>query len=79
VEIHDSARKHRVADQDIVHAIDYALVIEDAGEDPDRWRFIDPDTAGNVLEVVVLITADGTQIAIHAMPMRDKHAKLLEL
>jgi hypothetical protein len=31
VEIHDSARKHGVADQDIVHAIDYALAIEDAG------------------------------------------------
>jgi hypothetical protein len=32
VEIHDSARKHGVADQDIVHAIDHALAIEDAGE-----------------------------------------------
>jgi len=28
--------------------------------------------------MVVLITAEGTQIAIHAMPMRDKYAKLLE-
>jgi len=77
-EIHDSARKHGVADQDIVHAIDYALAIEDAGEDPDRWLLIGPDTASNLLEVVVLITAEGTQIAIHAMPMRDKYAKLLE-
>jgi hypothetical protein len=57
VEILDSARKHGVADQDIVHAIDYALAIEDAGEDPDRWLLIGPDTAGNLLEVVVLITA----------------------
>jgi hypothetical protein len=36
VEIRDSARKHGVADQEIVHAIDNALAIEDAGEDPDR-------------------------------------------
>jgi hypothetical protein len=28
--------------------------------------------------VVVLITAEPTQIVIHAMPMRDKYAKLLE-
>lgn len=78
MEIHDSARKHGVADQDIVHAIDYALAIEDAGDDPDRWLLVGPDAAGNLLEVVVLITTEGTQIVIHAMPMRDKYAKLLE-
>ena len=78
VEIHDSARKHGVADQDILHAIDHALAIEDAGEDPDRWLLIGADTAGNLLEVVVLITAEGPQIVIHAMPMRDKYARLLD-
>jgi len=35
VEVHDSARKHDVVDEDIHHAIDNALAIEDAGEDPD--------------------------------------------
>jgi len=35
-------------------------------------------TAGNLLEMVVLITAEGAQIVIHAMPMRDKYARLLE-
>ena len=57
MEIHDAARKHGVAEQDILHAIDHALAIEDAGEDPDRWLHIGPDTAGNLLEVVVMITA----------------------
>jgi len=42
VEIHDSARKHGVADEDIDHAINHALAIEDAGEDPDRWLVIGP-------------------------------------
>jgi len=37
VEIHDSARKHGVDDEDVAHATDHALAIEDAGEDPDRW------------------------------------------
>ena len=58
VEFHDSARKHGVADEDSKHAIDHALAIEDADEDPDRWLVIGPDRAGNLLEVVVLVTLD---------------------
>jgi hypothetical protein len=79
VEVHESARKHGVAGPDTLHAIDHALTLEDAGEDPDRWLLIGPDTAGNLLEVVVMITAEGTQIAIHSMPMRDQYGKLLGL
>lgn len=56
----------------------HALAIEDAGEDPDRWLLIGPDTAGNLLEVVVMTTVEGTQLAIHAMAMRDKYRRLLE-
>jgi hypothetical protein len=78
VEVHDSARKHGVADQDILHAIDHALAIEDASEDPDRWLLLGPDTAGNLLEVVVMTTVEGAQLAIHAMAMRDKYRRLLE-
>ena len=78
MEIHDSARKHGVVDKDIHHAIDHALAIEDAGEDPDRWLLIGPDRAGNLLEVVVLMTVEGTQLAIHAMPMRAKFRRLVE-
>lgn len=74
----DSARRHGVADQDILHAIDHALASEDAGEDPDRWLIIGPDTAANLLEVVVVITAEGHRVAIHAMPMREKYERLLE-
>jgi hypothetical protein len=77
VEIHASARKHGVADQDILHAIDHGLALEDAGEDPDRWLLIGPDTAGNLLEVVIMVTAEGTQLVIHAMPMRDQYRRLL--
>jgi len=77
VEIHESARKHGVADIDMEHAIDYALIIEDAGEDPDRWLALGPDRAGNLLEVVVLMAAD-RQLVIHAMPMRTQYRRLLE-
>ena len=78
VEIHKSARKHGVADEDLLHAIDHALAIEDAGEDPDRWLVIGPDRAGNLLEVVVLTTVEASQLAIHAMPMRAKFRRLLD-
>jgi hypothetical protein len=78
VKIHPSARKHDVADEDIRHAIDHALAIEDAGEDPDRWLVVGPDRAGNLLEVVVLITNEGAQLVIHAMRMRAKFRRLIE-
>lgn len=75
--VHESARKHGVAELDVLHAIDHALAIEDAGEDPDRWLVLGPDRAGNLLEVVVVITAEGTQLAIHAMAMRAMYQELL--
>ncbi|MDQ5834020.1 MAG: hypothetical protein M3550_13335 [Actinomycetota bacterium] len=78
MEVHDSARKHGVVDEDIHHAIDHALAIQDAGEDPDRWLVIGPDRAGNLLEVVVITTVEDTQLAIHAMAMRAKYGRLLE-
>jgi len=77
VEIHDSACKHGVVEAEI-NAVDNALAIEDAGEDPDRWLVIGPDRAGNLLEVVILTTVEGNRLAIHAMPMRDKFRRLLE-
>ncbi len=78
MEIHPSARKHGVADEDIRHATAHALAIEDAGEDPDRWLVIGPDRAGNLLEVVVLVTVEGAPLAIHAMRMRTKYRSLIE-
>lgn len=76
--VHDSARKHGVADDEILHAIDHALALEDAGEDPDRWLLIGPDPAGNLLEVVVVITVEAEPLVIHAMPIRDKYRRLLD-
>lgn len=77
VEIHRSARKHGMTDEDILHAIDHALAIEDIGEDPDRWLVLGPERAANMLEVVVLTTSDGGQLVIHAMPMRPIYERLL--
>ena len=78
MEIHDAARKHGVVNEDIHHAINHALAIEDAGEDPDRWLVIGPDRAGNLLEVIVVTTVEDNRLAIHAMPMRARFRRLLE-
>lgn len=77
MEVHRSARKHGVADEDILHAIDHALAIEDIGEDPDRWLVLGADRAVNMLEVVVMTTSEGSHLAIHAMPMRPIYERLL--
>jgi hypothetical protein len=78
VEIHPSARRHGIADSDILHAVDHSLAVDDLGEDPDRWLIIGPDRAAKLLELVVLITTEGEQLIIHAMPLRPIYRKLLE-
>jgi hypothetical protein len=78
VEIHSSARRHGIVDDDILHAIEHSMVVDDVGEDPDRWLVIGPDRAANLLEVIVLVTAEGDEVIIHAMPIRAVYRKLLE-
>jgi len=78
VEIHSSARRHGIADDDILHAIEHLLVVEDLGEDPDRWLVIGPDRAANLLEIVVHVTAESDELIIHAMPLRALYRKLLQ-
>ena len=78
MEIHPSARRHGVADEDMLPAIDNAMAVEDLGEDPDRWLVVGPDRSANLLEVIVLVTKEGTEIIIHAMPLRPLYRRLLE-
>jgi hypothetical protein len=78
VEIHPSARRHGIADDDIRHAIEHSLVVDDVGEEPDRWLVIGPDRASNLLEVIVLVSDEGDELIIHAMPMRAIYRKLLD-
>ncbi len=78
MEIHPSARKHGINDDDIRHVVDFALAtyaLSDEG--PFRWLVLGPDRTGNLLEVVVLAFDDERLLAIHAMPMRAKYRDLL--
>lgn len=75
LEIFASARKHGTADEDIDHAVDHALTIGEQGDG--KVLYLGPDRAGNLLEVVSVIRDDGTEIVIHAMPMRAKYEPFL--
>lgn len=78
MEIHPAARKHGIADDDILHSVEYSMVTDDLGEDPDRWLIIGPDRATQLLEIIVLVTAEGDELIIHAMPLRATYRKLLK-
>ena len=75
MDIHASARKHGIADEDIEHATEHAIAIDD--QDDDTRLYLGPARSAEVLEVVTIIREDGTELAIHAMKMRPKYQRLL--
>lgn len=77
VEIHSSARKHGISDEDIQHALEHAVVVAESDEDIDKVLYLGPDRAGNLLEVITALRADESEIVIHAMRMRAMYESLL--
>ena len=75
MEIHPSARKHGIADEDITHAMNQAMAVDD--QDDDTRLYLGPARNGELLEVVTVVRDDGSELAIHAMPMRTKYQRLL--
>lgn len=76
MEILPSSRRHGIDDEDMQHGVEYALVIEEIGDDPLRFLVLGPDRAGNLLELVILDRPQGPA-AIHAMKMREKYRRYL--
>jgi hypothetical protein len=75
VEIHPSARKHDLADEDIEHAMRHALAIDDQADD--TRLYVGPSRSADLLEVVTIARNDGSELVIHAMRMRPKYRPLL--
>jgi hypothetical protein len=76
VDIHSTALKHVVAPEDIDHAVRNAMVTDDL--DDDLRLYLGPATSGALLEVITLRRGDArADVAIHAMPMREKYRRLL--
>lgn len=75
MEIHPSARKHGIADEDIEHATEHAMTIDE--QDDDTRLYLGPSRAAELLEVVSIVRDDESELAIHAMKMRTKYRRLL--
>ena len=68
--------RHGIPGEDIRHAIDNAVAVEEVGDDPVRWLVLGPDRAGNLPGLVVMDRPAGLAV-IHAMPMRAAYRWLL--
>ena len=79
VEIHRSAFKHGILEDDLRHAIDNALrwFDLDPAADPPKVLAIGPDRAGNLMEIILLDLADERWLVIHAMALRRTFQELL--
>lgn len=66
----ESARKHGVTDEDMLHAFNHPIRTEDL--DDHMTMLIGPDHAANLLEVGV-VTSRGGPVIVHAMPARPKY------
>ncbi|GAA1137995.1 MULTISPECIES: toxin [Microbacterium] len=76
--IHDSARKHGILEDDARQAASWPLWIEDLDEDtPSRQLRLGFDTQGRLLETVVLVFDSGNELVIHAMKARPQMLDLL--
>jgi hypothetical protein len=64
----DSARKHGLSDDDILHAYRNPIRVFEVD---DLTMLIGPDHAARLLEIGVA-TAEGIEFIVHAMPARDK-------
>jgi hypothetical protein len=74
VDIHSTARKHGIADEDIEHAMRHALAIDDQEDNTPLPR---PIRSADLLEVATIVRDEGPELAIHAMKMRPKYRRLL--
>jgi hypothetical protein len=76
MEIADSARRHGVADDDMLHGIRNFIADVSVGQPEDRILFIGPARNGQLLEIVVIDPDDNPAI-VHAMKLRTKFHRYL--
>lgn len=70
MDVHRSARRHGVADDDIDHAYRHPVAWVELGDDPPRCLVVGPARSGNLLELVVIETDASELLVIHAMALR---------
>ncbi|MCV2395456.1 toxin [Actinotalea sp. M2MS4P-6] len=76
--VHCSALKHGASPEDAIQAAHWALWIEPLDDEPPyREPRLGFDTGARLLETVVLVSENGEELVIHAMPARRKYLDLL--
>jgi len=70
--IASSARKHAIRDDDMIHAFNNPIFVDELDEG--FTMFVGADPAANLLEIGVVDTSDGP-IIVHAMPARPKYLR----
>jgi uncharacterized DUF497 family protein len=74
-DVHPAALKHGITVADIRHAMTHPIRVL---EGDDRRRvYLGPARNADLLEVITVRRADGSEVAVHAMKMRRKYANLL--
>lgn len=69
--IAESARKHGIADADILHVFRNPILVHD-----DEYTvLVGGDRAGNLVEIGVVESEDGIPVMVHAMFARDKYLR----
>jgi hypothetical protein len=68
----ESARKHGVSDETILHAFNNPILVEDFDEG--MTMFIGPNRAGNLYEIGVVGTDEGPMV-VHAMKAQRKYLR----
>jgi len=77
--VHHTALKHGVAPHDAVNAASTSVYVADLDDDsPARQLRLGFDTAGRLLELVVLRFDSGDELIIHAMKARPQYIELLD-
>lgn len=78
VRILSSARKHGVADGDILHVLVQAVLrLMTMDERPGVTLHLGADSAGRLTEVITVRNTDEVTRVIHAMSMRRKYVSFL--
>ncbi len=67
-----SAHKHGIRDDDMIHAFNHPILVDELEEG--LTMFVGADLAGNLLEVGIIDSSDGP-IIIHARPARPKYLR----
>lgn len=79
MKVHSSALKHGVTAEDAVLAASSPVFVSDLDEDsPARQFRLGFDSAGRLLELVVLTFDSGNELVIHAMKARAQYLGLLD-